>query len=290
MQLVIFEKGFNYSQDGVGNRLVYYLQGCNMNCPWCANPEGIPISPPILVDGKFLLDSVCPHGAIKNQALDRRICIACDRRECLNLYKNKGIGCKGKAIEVDAIVLEACECVPMFFDNGGVTLTGGEPTLQFDAVGDLLVKLHAAGIHTAMETNGTCPGLPALFPLIDQLMMDFKHYDSAVLRAVTGVGNETTMDNLRKATVAHKAVNIRIPLIHGFNTSEDNLFGTAAFLQTLDTECFSVEFLRYHEYGKGKWNQCGLPYGMDGSACVDSETLDRFQTVFRASGFCVINT
>ncbi len=39
--LYIFQKGFNYSQDGPGNRLVYHLSGCNMFCPWCSNPEGL---------------------------------------------------------------------------------------------------------------------------------------------------------------------------------------------------------------------------------------------------------
>ena len=40
----LFQKGFNYSQDGPGNRLVYHLKGCNMCCPWCSNPEGMHIT------------------------------------------------------------------------------------------------------------------------------------------------------------------------------------------------------------------------------------------------------
>ena len=43
-QIYIFQKGFNYSQDGPGNRLVYHLSGCNLKCPWCSNPEGMEIA------------------------------------------------------------------------------------------------------------------------------------------------------------------------------------------------------------------------------------------------------
>ncbi len=46
MKLKVFQKGFNYSQDGPGNRLVIHFQGCNMHCPWCSNPEGIRIDAP----------------------------------------------------------------------------------------------------------------------------------------------------------------------------------------------------------------------------------------------------
>lgn len=42
----ILQKGFNYSQDGPGNRLVYHLQGCNFACKWCSNADSIPFENP----------------------------------------------------------------------------------------------------------------------------------------------------------------------------------------------------------------------------------------------------
>lgn len=40
----ILQKGFNFSQDGPGNRLVYHLQGCNFRCKWCSNPESMSVT------------------------------------------------------------------------------------------------------------------------------------------------------------------------------------------------------------------------------------------------------
>ena len=72
MKLKVFQKGFNYSQDGRGNRLVWHLQGCNMHCPWCANPEGMPPEGVLMTDPEQLAVSCCPRGAVK------RVAAVCD--------------------------------------------------------------------------------------------------------------------------------------------------------------------------------------------------------------------
>jgi len=290
MELKIFEKGFNYSQDGAGNRLVYHLQGCNMRCPWCANPEGMSKIPPLFVSEKLLVDSVCPYGAVRGHKIDRTVCESCSDRPCITVNRNQGITCKCQSFQIKEVLDEVKKSAPMFFDGGGVTLTGGEPTQQFESVKKLLARLKSEGIHTAVETNGTHPRLPELFPLIDQLMIDFKHPDDDIHRAVTGTGNRTVKENIAEANAQKKRVDIRIPLIGGFNTSDEALQGMIDFFKTLNPDFFTIELLRYHEYGKPKWQACGMDYAMDETAHVDAETLSRFLVAFQSFGFRIINT
>ncbi len=292
--ITIFQKGFNYSQDGPGNRLVYHLQGCNMACRWCANPEGIPDQPPLMAVKSPLLDVVCPHGAVKGGVLDRTLCRTCKGRECVTVHKNDGLVCRGIAVPVETLAEEAGRSRGMFFDGGGVTLTGGEPTRQYDGVKALLARLKAEGIDTAMETNGTHPDLPALFPLIDTLMMDFKHPDSGVHKAFTGVGNEMIRQNVRRAAQSHPRVQLRVPMVNGFNVGEAELEGFLRFFDGLKTEglpCENVtlEFLRYHEFGRQKWEQCGWEYRME-NAQVPGEWVRRYEEAFRQAGFTVVHT
>jgi len=289
MKIKIFQKGFNYSEDGIGNRLVYHLQGCNMRCPWCANPEGMPVIPPLVLNEPQLLDSVCPYGAIINGSLDRSFCKSCASRDCITIHKNLGITCKCEEYEIDDLVNEVKSCSPMFFDNGGITLTGGEPTIQFEAVFELLTKLKKAGIHTAMETNGTHRRLSELFVVIDQLMMDFKHYNSEIHKVFTGVSNETIKANMEKAADMRRPLFVRIPLINGFNASVKDIQHFIDFLKSMNTSLMSFEFLSYHEYGKEKWKQCGAKYEMR-DAFVSAETVKAFEQAFAASGLHIIRT
>jgi pyruvate formate lyase activating enzyme len=250
VQLNVFRKGFNYSQDGPGHRLVYHLQGCNMACGWCSNPEGmVPGADPDRDPGLF----------------------------------------PAVAWEVEALAMEARRCLPLFYDGGGVTLTGGEATVQFEAVKLLLGRLKADGIHTAMESNASHPRLQDLFPLVDYLILDCKHYDDSKHRAATGIGNGGIKGNLEKAFELHANLLVRIPLIRGVNDSVDDAVRFAAWFRRFHTGHAAFEFLPYHEYGRRMWERIGRPYRIE-NGFVDGKIVAAFEAIFQASGLEVIHT
>ena len=238
----IFQRGFNYSQDGPGNRLVYHLSGCDLRCPWCCNPEGL---------------------------------------------SGKG----GAEYSVADLLDEALRCRMMFFDGGGVTLTGGEFSLQFSESAAFLSALRDAGIPTAVETNGLSPRLPELFPVIDHLIMDVKHHDPETHRRVTGKPNEVLFQNIEAALRAGKVPALRIPLIGGFNDSNDDAAAySALFSRFQELGRFTVEILPYHEFGKGKYRDLGLPYLMDEHARISPDRLTSFSGILRSAGIPLIHT
>ena len=157
MKLKVFQRGFNYSQDGSGNRLVYHLQGCNMRCPWCANPEGMPPRGVLMTDPEWLVDALCPKGAVRDGALDRGVCADCADKPCVTRTRSKGIRFSCEEFEVDALIEEIQRSRMFFYDGGGITLTGGEVAMQFDAAKEFLRRAHELGVHTAIETNGSHP-------------------------------------------------------------------------------------------------------------------------------------
>ena len=254
MKIKIFNKGFNYSQDGRGNRLVIHMQGCNLRCPWCTNPEGFEI-----------------NGTVMRKQEDRLPALSCGEWE------------------LDDLLRLCRESSSLFFDGGGVTFTGGEPTVQESALKETLRLLKEIGIHTAVETNGTCEALPDLFPLIDQLIMDFKTADPEKHGNILGPGGETLLENISTALQKHGDLLIRIPLIHGFNTSEKDIEEFLSCLGEGPKPHAAFEFLNYHEFGKEKWRQCGLEYNQR-EAYVPEEIIGAFKEAFHRHNLQVVQT
>lgn len=240
--LHIFQKGFNFSQDGPGNRLVYHLQGCNLRCPWCSNPEGLSL-------------------------------------------------CGGTGYPIEELVDEVLRSRLMFFDGGGVTLTGGEVTMQLPAVKEFLSRLKAEGIHTCIETNGIHKQLPELFPVLDLLIMDIKHHDPAIHSAVTGLPNRITLDNIRAALAMEQPLALRIPLVGGFNASPEDAQAFAALFRQLGVPGkATVELLTYHEYGKDKYVPLGMDYTMTPEAKITPQQLRSFAQILENANITLIKT
>lgn len=286
MQLRYFQKGFNFSQDGPGNRLVYHLQGCNYRCPWCANPEGISPTGTIMVCGE-LSDAACKHSAVVNGRLERSKCTGCDAPCVCSPASNLKLSCV--CAEVDEIVDECLSCSMLFFDGGGVTLTGGEPTMQLAPVKELLTKLRSHGINTALETNASHMKLPELFELTDFLITDCKHYDSDIHRRFCGEGNERVIRNIALAAKQRSQLLVRIPLISGFNASEEDARGFAELFCSVASPHCRYELLRYHEFGKDKFAKCGMEYTVE-NGFVDDNRFNGFKRIFEHYGLSLIHT
>ena len=282
-----FNRGFNYSQDGPGNRLVYHLQGCNLKCPWCANPEGIAAEGTIMSDGDAD-GSYCKYNAVTDGCPDRTVCRTCDKSCTKNPASGIKLSCRCES--VDETIEYIKSCTPMFFDGGGVTFTGGEPTLQFDALKSLLEKLKAENINTAVESNATHPRLPELFPFIDYLIFDCKHYDLEKHKNVCGLSVDNITENIETACRTRNQLLVRVPLIGGFNSSAEDAERFAELFDKICTDVCSFEFLRYHEFGKDKYRKCGMEYTMTKDAYVEPETIKTFEEIFRKHSLKTIHT
>lgn len=280
----IFQIGFNYSQDGPGNRLVFHLQGCNMRCPWCSNPEGIPLNGSIMCADKNLIEESAQY----NKKLDYKL-LNQFNVEVVEMHPHKFVNSM-RELSIDEVSKLIMSSKRLFFDNGGVTFTGGEVTLQFDEIKQLFKLLKQENISIAIETNATSPRLLELIEYVDYLIMDFKHYDSSKQRAVVGIGTETIKDNLYNLSkLKNKSILVRIPLINGFNVSKVDLYGFIDYFKTIDTTNIAIEFLKYHEYGKEKWHQCGLVYMMN-DAHISDDIYNEFVNEFTKNGMNIIKT
>lgn len=191
-----------------------------------------------------------------------------------------------KSYTEDELVDLIQECKPLFYDGGGVTFTGGEPTLQFDDLKSLFERLKKLGINTAIETNGSCKRLPELFSVLDHLMIDLKLCNIEKHKGVVLHGNEVTKQNIIAASEKNIDTIVRIPMINGLNTDKQSCKEFVAFFKSLNVK---VELLKYHEYGKVKWESLGLEYKIK-DGYVKDEDYDYFVKTFKENGINLIKT
>jgi len=234
--------------DGPGIRTTVFMKGCTLRCAWCSNPESQKTQQQTMGDG---LDS-------KRYTVEEILAICMQDQA---YYQESG---------------------------GGVTISGGEPLVQWQFAMALLQKLKQNKIHTAIETSGYVSRdiFTKAITDADLLLFDIKHYDSAKHKRGTGASNGMILDNLSYCIESGKEVLVRIPIIPGFN---DAIEDAKQFSNLLNARGISTaQLLPFHQLGEKKYEPLGIPYAMKGVKPLHADELTPQKEVFMQNGITVI--
>lgn len=269
-------QGFSV-QDGPGIRTTAFLKGCPLRCPWCHSPESQLFENQLSwinmrCQGTDACDSrcikACPKGAIElgGTRLDaktmedlqmihvnRDLCDNCGK--CAEVCHPQALYICGKDYTVDELVARLLQDRKFFKMGGGVTISGGECLCQPEFVYEVLKKLKAEGINTAVDTTGFAKWevIEKILPYTDLFLYDLKHMDSETHKAVVAVPNEPILENAKKIAAAGGKMQIRIPVIPMFNHDEANIRKTAEFCKELGDAVTVIQLLPYHNMGVSKY-------------------------------------
>ena len=278
--------------DGPGVRTDVFLKGCAMRCPWCANPESQHLQPDLSLSSQRCINC--------NQF--SQSCAACfDEAGFLPSAGNSDMGRRvemcptcairriGQRMTAGAVMAEVLRDMPFYEHEGGMTLTGGEPTFQPRIAEALLRLAKDEQISTAIETSGHArwKTMERLLPYLDHILFDVKHMDPELHKAVTGVDNVLIQSNLRRLAALAAPLTIRVPLIPGFNASEDSLDAIARAVVGLDGPKRAVSLLPYHALGRAKYKALGREYPWESYERLSSQEVERFAEIFTAHGLAV---
>ncbi|WP_288522639.1 glycyl-radical enzyme activating protein [uncultured Holdemanella sp.] len=279
------------THDGPGIRTTVFLKGCPLHCPWCANPETWNMEPVLMHDERKCVECktcmhVCSQHAISFPfKWDMEKCIYC--KKCEDACLQDAISFAGKDMEIDDVLKEILKDKDYFDQsNGGVTISGGEPFMQFDAFLELIKQCKEKGLHVAVETTGnySLDKLKQALPYIDLFLMDLKHLDAQKLKDVTGGNLNLILNNFTYlAKNCPKKVIVRMPVIQRFN--DDICEDVIKFCANLKLS--EVNLLPFHTMGKSKWNQLNKEFVYDQDKMMDRNDLTPYIDIGKQLGVYV---
>lgn len=152
-----------------------------------------------------------------------------------------------------------------YYRRGGITVSGGEPTMQIDFVTELFKACRSRGIHTCLDTSAGMYSKASrdkhieLLKYTDLVLLDIKHIDDEGHKWLVGGSNKQILDFARLLDVTGNDVVIRNVLVPTINDSDEHLIRLRAFLDTLHN-VVNIDVLPYHNFGTRKWEKVGAKY------------------------------
>lgn len=195
----------------------------------------------------------------------------------------------GTAYTAQELLAKALRYQRYWKDNGGITVSGGEPLLQMDFLLEFFRLAKEAKVHTVIDTAGNpftreepfFGKFKALMEVTDLLLLDIKEISKERHQALTGCANSNILDMARYLSDIGKTVWIRHVLVPERTDFDEDLEELAAFIRTLNN-VERVEVLPYHTMGIFKWENLNIPYPLKGIAPPVRERVENARKILGA--------
>lgn len=201
---------------------------------------------------------------------------------CANPDTIDAVG-ESKLTEPDYILEQARSLRPFFGRKGGITFSGGEPTVQARALVPLCERLKADGIHICIDSNGTVwnEHVERLFTLADLILLDVKEISPERHRHITGCAVDQTLRTARWLEERGHPFWLRYVLVPGLSDAADDLHALGrhfAGYRAIER----VELLPYHRLGVHKYEALGQAYQLKDTPENTPEQLARAEEILRS--------
>ena len=251
--------------DGPGIRTVVFLKGCPLSCIWCHNPESNSNKTDIFFDSKKCINCrLCEKACLSGQHIfnnnthvfSRNGCAKC--AQCVDVCATQALEVCGKEITSDEVLAEVLRDKEFYDESrGGLTLSGGEPLMQYDFSLAILKKAKEKRIHTAIETSGySCKDLTEIAQYVDLWLYDIKLFEENEHIKFTGVSNKQILENLHFLDNNNSKIILRCPIITDINFKMEH-FEKLIHLANNLKNVIEIHLEPYHPLGIEKAQKLG---------------------------------
>ncbi len=298
-QGLIFEIQRFSTEDGPGIRTTVFMKQCPLKCLWCHNPESILKHQQLewlkhkCIGCRTCIDT-CQLNALfldeNGMKIDRNLCNSCG--DCVNECPSTAIRMFGKWWELDDL-FEEINKDKIYYDTskGGITISGGEPTLQPEFLLSLLKKCKDNDIKTALDTCGYVSKeiLKSILPYIDLILFDIKEINTEKHMEFTGVSNEKILKNVlwisNYQEKNDKKIWIRTPIIPNYTASKENIRKIGEFIvNNLNNTPERWDLLAFNNLCASKYERLNLDWVFKDEPLMSKEQMESLYEIARSTG------